>query len=147
MDRVLTRGDDYWADRPVWTVTLVGVDPLDPDNLTPFDLTGCTVRSTWRPGPIPPGEDASDTTAALAASIAFDGNGDVTASSHMILPPDSSASDGVLLLVADRATTTAMPLTAGLRGDVQITDAADKVVSVPVLATLALIDLYTSAES
>lgn len=144
MDKTITRGDDHYAERPIYTVTIVD------DALAPYDLANCTVRSTWRSVPIPPegveGGDEDDAGAALAASITLDGEGEVTASSNLILPPDGAASDGVLLLIADRSTTAGMPLASALKGDVQLTDAADRVHTVILLATLTTRDGYTSTE-
>ena len=140
-DRTVIRGDDYFDTRPIYTVTVVD------DALAPFDFTGCIVRSTWRVETVSPGSDPLDTTAALAAHIIFDELGDVTDSDGLELPTGGTASDGILLLVADRTKTSVMPLADAIKGDVQITDALDRVQTVMLVATLSTIDGYTSEAS
>jgi hypothetical protein len=137
-DRQITRGDDYWEGRFLYTIEVVD------DALAPYAFTSCTIYSTWREEPVAPGLDGTDATAPLAASITFDGAGEVTDNHNLILPTGASADDGILILIADRSTTTNMPLADELHGDLQITNAQGMVETVYLIATLMTRDGYTS---
>lgn len=138
VNRMVIRGDDYVIRRYLLRFALVD------DMLAPMDLTGCTVRSTWRPAPVSPEDDPNDAAADLAASITFDGSGAVTESDGLALPNGGSAVAGVLELIADRSVTAALPVGTALKGDVQVTDSNGEVLTVLVQETITAQDAYTS---
>ena len=137
-DKEVVRGDDYWNARPIFVATIT-------DNaLSPYNLTGCTVRATWDEAVKPPESDPDDSTAVLRSLITIDGTGGVVESVNCELPDGGSAAGGILFIVADRATTAAMPLVSLISGDVQITHPDGMVETRFVLARLSTRDGYTS---
>lgn len=139
-DRTILRGDDY----PGADETYVFAFSLVDRDLEAYPLASTTVRSTWRTGTIPPGADEGDTLAPIAASISFDGAGEVTASSKLMLPDGMTAADGELWLVLTREETAALAQPTTLRGDVQILTSDDKVHTVILVQTITTVDGYTS---
>ena len=71
-DRTIIRGDSYATRRPLWTITLV--DEVS----AAFDLTGCTVRTTYKTTLTDPTADPSDTSAEIAHTLIVDGTGAAT---------------------------------------------------------------------
>ena len=133
----LFRGDDYSVTGEIFTFSILKAD------MTPLPLAGCTVQSTWREEPVAPNTDPDNEAAAISARISFDSSGAVQSSDGLALPPGKDATEGELMLVANRAVTAAMPVDTTLHGDVQVTDASGKRRTVLVVETITAEDAYT----
>lgn len=140
-ERTVVRGDDYVMRRPVFKLTLVAIEG---DVIVPLDMSGCTVRATFKTAPTDPATDPTDESAELKRDITFDVAGTVTSATGFRLPDGGTAQDGVLWLTATSSDTLALPLATTLKGDVQVTDANDEVLTVFSTATLKAVEGYTN---
>ena len=112
--RNIIRGDSYAIRRPFYTITLVD------ENSNPFDLRGCTVRTTYKAALTSPVEDPNDSTAAIKHDIVVNSSGTVTSQNGLFLVGPATA--GVL---SERLTATesrSLPLNTPLLSDVELTD-------------------------
>ncbi len=75
----IIRGDSYALRRPLFTHTFVD------DNGDPFDLSGCTVRSTFKTATTDPTTDTTDTTAVIKATLEVSSLGIATTETMMYL--------------------------------------------------------------
>ena len=133
----IIRGDSYAVRRPFFTYELV--DDLN----DPFDLTGCTVRTTWKVATTDPSTDPTDASAVLKGLLIVDGTG--TATTETNLEMVGLATAGTIVHRVTAAETLA--LTAGVtwESDVELTDANGEVFTFLFSGdTLTAIDGYTN---
>lgn len=141
-ERSLIRMDDYYSpQRPVFEYTLVDSSS---GIIEPFDMSGCTIRATFKVAPTEPNTDPTDTDAPLKADIAFGMDGSVTSATNWALPAGKTAADGILHLVASKAVTAGLPLNAPLKSDIQVTDAAGHNHTVILVGTLKATEGFTN---
>lgn len=136
-EKVIIRGDSYTSLRPLYTYTLVN------ELGDPFNLTGCSVRTTYKESPTDPNTDTTDTTAAIAHDLVIDGTGTVTVSNGLTLV--DGAAGGVIQEVLTRSETLSLPLGVSLRSDLELIT-PDEVVTFISDDTLKAIDGFTNRE-
>lgn len=127
-NRTIIRGDSYALRRPLWTITLV--DELS----NPFDLTGCTVRTTYKTTLTAPDADPTDTSADIKHDITIDGTGTPTAENGLYLVGLATA--GVIEERLTAAESRVLPLATALLSDVEVTDANGEIFTVKFADTL-----------
>jgi hypothetical protein len=110
----IIRGDSYALRRPLFTYALV-----DEDNL-PFDLSGCTVRTTWKVERTDPTTDPTDTGAVLKGLLVVSGAGVATTQSGLYLVGPATA--GTIQHRVSATETKALPLETAWISDVELTD-------------------------
>lgn len=135
-DRTLIAGDSYQTRRAVFRYAL-----LD-DAGTAFDLTGCTVRSTWKPSAVSITDDPTDTTAAIKATMIVDGAGTPTTQTKLYLV--GAATVGTVELRLSAAETAALPVGATWIGDVEVTDNNGEVLTVKLVGKISTEDGITN---
>lgn len=118
-NNVIMAGDSYAIRRPLFTYSLVG-----PDN-QPFDLTGCVVRTTFKPTILAQDDDPTDATAPIKHTLRVNGAGVVTESAGLALATTAAA--GTIQERITAAETRALPLNVPLFSDVELTDANGEV--------------------
>lgn len=126
--RTIIRGDSYALRRPLWTITLVD------ENSNPFDLTGCTVRTTYKQTLTAPDADPTDTSADITHDITIDGTGTATAENGLYLIGLATA--GVIEERLTAAESRVLPLATPLLSDVEVTDANGEIFTVKFADTL-----------
>lgn len=134
--RTIIRGDSYGIRRPLFTYTLVN------EASTPFNLSGCTVRTTYKPVATSPDSDPNDTNAPIKHSIVIAANGTVSSSTGLVMV--GVAADGI---IQERLTATesrALPLNTPLLSDVELTDANGEVFTWVSADTLLAVDGITN---
>jgi len=111
----IIRGDSYAVRRPLFTYELVD------DANDPFDLTDCTIRTTWKVTTTDPASDPTDATAVLKGLLVVDDTGTATTEEGLELLGDATA--GTIVHRVTSAETLA--LTAGVtwESDVELIDA------------------------
>lgn len=112
--RTIIRGDTYALRRPLFTITLVD------ENSDPFNLTSCTVRTTYKTAATSPDTDPDDTDAPIKHFITINGAGAVTDSDGLFLV--GAATAGVLEERLSATESRAMPVNVELISDVELTD-------------------------
>lgn len=130
------RGDTYGIRRPFFIITLVD------DAAQPFDLTGCTVRTTYKEAKTDPATDPTDTDAPIKHEIVINGSGVVTSQDGLFL--QSTAAAGVLIERLTSAESLALPLNVQLISDVEVTDGNGEKFTVPSVDTVSAIDGVTN---
>lgn len=118
-DITIIRGDSYALRRPLFTYTLV--DEFG----QPFNLAGCTVRTTFKPEVYTIEADPADASAPVRHMIVIDINGNVTSSDGLVLK--GPAANGVVLDHFSSYDTKQLPSDTRLIGDLQVTDANNEV--------------------
>lgn len=138
----VVRGDSYALRRPLFTYTLV--DDQDPPQ--PFDLSGCTVRTTWKTATTDPNTDTTDATAVLTGTLIVDGTGTATTETNLYLVGDATA--GTIQHRVSSADTLALDLDVTWSGDVELTDSNGEVFTFFFDGdTIIAIDGYTNRTS
>lgn len=137
-DRTLIRGDSYALRRPLWRITFVNGD------LTPYDLRGCTVLTTYKVAPTDPVTDPGDApaTALIRHGIAFD-----PAALYAVPLREQGlvyVDNGVIVERLTPVETLALPRGLALHGDVQLIDSNGEVFTWLLDATIAAVDGYTN---
>lgn len=127
-DRTIIRGDSYATRRPLWTITLV--DEVS----AAFDLTGCTVRTTYKTTLTDPTADPSDTSAEIAHTLIVDGTGAATTEDGLYLVGLATA--GVVEQRLTAAESRILPLGTALFSDIEVTDANGEIFTVKFADTL-----------
>lgn len=140
-DRTIYRGDSYVIRRQLFHIALANV------GLGAFDMTDCTILTTYKQEKTDPNEDPNDSTAPLKGSITFDGSGNVTANSNLVLPDGKTAGDGELHMTADRGATLVLPLETAMKSDVEVIDANGEHFTIESVWTLTAIDGVTNRSS
>lgn len=135
-DLVIYRGDSYALRRPLYTHTFT--DDLG----APFDLTGCTVRSTFKTATTDPTTDTTDSTAAIKATLIVDGTGTATTETKMYLV--GAASAGVCELRLSASDTLALTTGTFWQSDVELTDANGEVFTFAYTDRLSAKDGFTN---
>ena len=137
--RTIIRGDSYGIRRPLYTITLV--DDLG----NPFDLTGCTIRTTYKAVITTPVEDPTDTSAAIKHDLTIDGTGTPTTENglHLVGPPTAGVIEEWLTSTESRALPTGMELVS----DVELTDVNGEVFTWTFTDTLTAVDGVTNRTS
>lgn len=134
-EKVIIRGDSYTTLRPLYTYILV-------NNLgDPLNLTGCTIRTTYKVAPTDPNTDTNDTTAAIKHNLIIDGTGAVVESNGLSLV--SGVAGGIIREVLTKAETLALPADVSLKSDFELTT-PEEVVTFISDDTLKAIDAYTN---
>ena len=136
MARTLIRGDSYAIRRPLYVITFVD------DEATPLDLTGCTIRSTYKVAPTDPTIDDTDDGAYIKSTLVIDNDGDATTEDGLFL--QSTASTGVVVQKLEASDTLALPLNIEIRGDIELTDPNGEVFTWILDEALVAIDGYTN---
>lgn len=134
--RTIIRGDSYGIRRPLWVITLVD------EALDPFDLSGCTVRTTYKPTATSPADDPDDTDAPIKHTIVIAVNGTVTSSDGLILVGD--ATGGTLQERLTATESRVLPVNVELLSDVELTDQNGEVFTFPMTDTLKAVDGLTN---
>ncbi len=116
--RTIIRGDSYGVRRPLYEHTLVDEDN---DDLIPFSLKGCTVRTTFRAAPASVTEDPTDSTAIWKGTLSVDSAGVVTLSNGIVLA--GTADDGQVEIHLSAEASRAFPAGVPLISDLEVTDA------------------------
>lgn len=138
-DRTIVRGDSYATRRPLYVHTFVD------DVGAPFDLTGCTVRSTFKTTTTDPSTDATDSTAVIKATLIVDGSGTATTETKMYLV--GAATDGVCELRLSSSDTLALTTGTFWLSDVELTDANGEVFTFLYTDRLTSVNGYTNRTS
>ena len=134
--RTIIRGDSYALRRPLYTLTFV--DELS----NPFNLTGCTVRTTYKTASTSPADDPSDTNAPIKHTLTVDGTGTATLENGLYMIGLATAG-----VVEERLTATesrSLPLSTELLSDVELTDANGEVFTWVFTDTLLAVDGFTN---
>jgi hypothetical protein len=118
-ERNILRGDSFQTRRPLFEFTLVD------DQGAPFNLTGCTVMTTYKPQLTTIEEDPNDESAEIKREIQIDGSGDVVYQNGLFLA--SNAAAGVLYEHLTAAESAALSLGIPLHSDVQLIDSNGEV--------------------
>lgn len=113
--RTIIRGDSYAIRRPLYTYHFVN------DQGGPFDLTGCTVRTTYRDNNATPQEDPNDEVVVWKATLVVDNQGIPTLENGMKLATTAEAGTVLEQLSADASRL--FPLGVELKSDIELTDA------------------------
>lgn len=108
--REIIRGDSYPA---FYRLTLTDSDG------NPFDLTSCTVRTTYKTEVTDPNTDTTDSTAVIKHFIEIDGAGAEVDSDGLSL--GGAVTDGILIETVARAETLALSLSTEYISDVELT--------------------------
>lgn len=135
-NRTVIRGDSYALRRPLYTITLVN------DIGQPFNLTGCTVRTTYKPQIVAAATDPTDSTAAIKHDIVINSSGAVTSSNGLFLV--GAATAGVLQERLTASESLALPLDTQLVSDIELTDANGEVFTWLFEDTLSARDAVTN---
>jgi hypothetical protein len=135
-DVEIYRGDSYAIRRPLFTHTFVD------DNADPFDLTSCTVRSTFKTIPTDSSTDTTDSTAVIKATLIVDGTGTATTETKMYLVGLATA--GVCELRLSAADTSAMIVDTDFFSDVELTDGNGEVFTFVMPDSLRVVEPYTN---
>lgn len=134
--RTIIRGDSYGIRRPLYTLTLV--DEVS----APFDLTSCTLRTTYKVVTTDPSDDPSDLTAPIKHEIVINGSGvAITEDGLYLVGP---AINGVIEERMTAAETIALPLNVDLISDIQLTDQNGEIFTWLFTDTLKTIDGVTN---
>jgi len=136
-EKLIIRGDSYTVLRPLYIYTIVN------DEGGPFDLTGCTVRTTYKDATTDPNEDSNDVDAAIKHDLVVDNLGAVTLTHGLFLV--AGVAGGIIKEYLTRAETLSLPLGTSLKSDLEITT-PNEVVSFISLDTLKAIDAYTNRD-
>ena len=138
-DITLIRQDSYSTRRPLFTHTFVD------DQGDPFDLTGCTVRSTFKTATTDSQTDTTDSTAAIKATLIVDGTGTATTQTKMYMV--GAATAGVCELRLSSADTGSLAVGTFFNSDVEITDANGEVFTFPMTDRIVITEGYTNRTS
>lgn len=124
-NRLIFKGDSYAIRRPFYIIPLTEVITNPDGTLTPrpFDLSGCTVRTTFKAAATPPDTDPADANAPIKADIAIAMDGTVTSSNGLVIPAGLTAADGILHHRLTKEQTGGLTVGEKWVSDVQVTDA------------------------
>ena len=134
--RTIIRGDTYAIRRPLYTYTLVDV------NNNPFNLTGCTIRTTFKPAVTDPNDDPNDATAAIKHTIIINGSGVATTTQGLYLV--TTATSGQLKEYLTAVESRSLPVNVDLVSDVELTDGNGEVFTWLFSDTLRAVDGITN---
>lgn len=118
--RTIVRGDSYASRRPLYTYTLA-----NSEELSPLNLSGCTVRTTYRTSPAKVEEDPTDASAVWKGTLVISSSGVPTTSNGLVLK--GTASSGVIEVHMSAEDTRTLPLNVELISDLEVTDAQGEV--------------------
>jgi len=139
VSETIIRGDDYGIRRPLWIHTFVDGDGVA------LDLTGMTIRTTYKTAALPAATDPIDASAAIKHFIVIDGTGTVTDQDGLYL--ETTAAAGILLERLTKAETLALSLVDELLHDIEVTDQNGEISTVPFTDPLVAVDAYTNRTS
>lgn len=137
-ERIIIRGDSYALRRPLYRIELLTTNGL------PFDLRGCTVRTTYKPAPTSPQDDPNDISAAILHEIEIDENGTVLREAGLHLVGD--AINGVLEERLTAHESRSLPLNVPLFSDIELTDKNGEKFTWIMADGIKAIDGYTNRE-
>lgn len=135
-DRQVIRGDSFTTRRAFYQITL-----RDDQNQL-FDLTGCTVRTTFKSTPDAPADDPDDTMAAIRHTLIVGVDGVPTLSNGLYLV--GPATGGTIEERLTVAESIVLPLSIKLVSDIEVTDAGGEVMTLLFQGTLTAIDGITN---
>lgn len=135
-DTTIIRGDSYAIRRPLFTHTFVD------ENGAPFDLTGCTVRSTFKTKPEDILIDTTDSTAVVKATLIVDGSGTPTTQTKMYLV--GAATAGVCELRLSSTDTAGLAPETDWYSDVELIDGNGETFTFLFTDKVRAIDAYTN---
>lgn len=115
----IVRGDTYVLRRPFLVYDLVD------DTLSPFDLTGCTIRTTWKVATTDPNTDTTDADGVLKGTLVVDGTGTATTEDGLYMV--GLATDGTIEHRLPSADTLALDIGVTWVSDLEVTDANGEV--------------------
>ena len=138
-DLQIVRGDSYALRRPLYTHLLTNA------NGTPFDLTGCTVRTTFKTETTDPNSDTTDSTAVIKGTLIVNGSGTATTETKMYMVGAATAGEVELRLSA--SDTLALATGTQWSSDVELTDGNGEVFTWVFTDKLSTIDGYTNRTS
>lgn len=139
MNRIIIRGDSYGIRRPLYRITI-----FDDELMEPFNLSGCTVRTTYKPAKTTPQEDPTDETAPIKHTLVVDGSGTATTQNGIYLVGEAEA--GIIEERLTAAESRTLPLDIPLFSDLEITDSNNEIFTFIQDGTLVAIDGYTNRE-
>jgi hypothetical protein len=117
-DLIIIRGDSYALRRPLYTYTIV-------DDLGgPFNLSGCTVRTTFKTAISPIDLDPNDELAVIKHQVAVDLSGVATSTGLVLQGP---ATAGIVRDHFTAAETRILQTDIRFVSDLQLTDAAGEI--------------------
>ena len=119
MAREIIRGDSYAIKRPLYVYTIVD------ENLNPFNLAGCTVRTTYRSTPASISEDPNDESAIWTGTLVVSSAGTETYSKGLSL--QGLANEGKVEVRLSAEDSRKFPLDKELISDFEITDSLGEV--------------------
>lgn len=135
-DLQIYRGDAYALRRPLFTHFLTNQDG------SPFNLTSCTVRTTFKIAPTDPNDDTTDETAVIKGTLVVDGTGTATLQDKLNLLGAATAGTVVLRLTAEE--TLALPIGEQWMSDVELIDANGEAFTFVFTDKISAIDAYTN---
>lgn len=138
MPRTIIRGDSYALRRPLYIYTLVD------NNLNPLNLSGCTIRTTYRTSKATIQEDPDDGSAVWKGTLSIDETGFPFVSNGMGLR--GPASDGVVEVHLSASASRALPLGVELISDLEVTDAMGEKFTFMFDETIIAVDGVTHRE-
>lgn len=134
-EKLIIRGDSYTELRPLYIYTLVDNEG------NPFDLTGCTIRTTYKTATTDPSTDPTDASAVIKHTLVVNALGSVTVSNGLIIV--GPVTGGVIKEYLTRIETLDLPLGVSLHSDLEVTTASEVVTFIS-NDTIKAIDAYTN---
>jgi len=114
MGVILKVGDDYGRSRPFDQLEFVT------DELAPFDLSGCTLLTTWKTAVTDPATDPDDSSAVFTGALVVDAEGVPTTQDGIYLIGDATA--GTVQVRLFKADTNLLPVGESWMFDYSLTD-------------------------
>ena len=141
-NRTIIRGDSYALRRPLFLIELADIAGWA------FDLTGCHVRTTFKPAA---DDDVTDATAVIQHEIVIAADGGVTTSTGLVLGEMVDdvfvalpATAGKLVHRLTKAESAAIPVGTAYISDVEVTDADEEVFTFLFEDTLTVVNGVTN---
>lgn len=133
---LITRGDAYAIRRPLFTHTLVTTIGET------FDLTGCTILTTFKIAPLPAADDPDDESGAIKGTLVVNEDGVATTQDNLFMV--GAADDGVIELRLTSEETQAVAANQPWGSDVRIIDDNGEPYTWIFTDTLEARDAYTT---
>jgi hypothetical protein len=137
--RTIIRGDSYGIRRPLYTITLVD------EEAEPFDLTDCSVFTTYKVATTEPLDDPTDTSAPIKHELEVDSGGVPITQDGLYLVGSPTA--GIIEERLTSAESASLPLAVDLISDIQLIDQNGEVFTWLFTDTLRAVDGVTNRES
>lgn len=134
-DRTLIRGDSYATRRPLYRTQFYDTAGL------PLNLTGCTIRTTYRPAPTAPIDDPNDSGAVIRHTLSVGTDGVIGTQDGLFIV--GVVADGLVEERFTAAETRNLPLAQRLLSDIELTDARGEVTTWIMQEGIVTVDGYT----